>query len=175
MSSIWLYLKKIIKERMEKIILFAVLFFSTIGFSQNKNFIIEDKLIIWKLVYEDSTSISELKSNPRLEFITDSTGYIKKTNFNDKKVKQLIAEFKIESKKGKYRVSIFNVKFFVEPIGINSGMFSTQTISEHTIEESLIKKNGTIRESYLGYNLTETLNPHLVELFMIKKLIKSEW
>lgn len=175
MSSIWLYLKKIIKERMEKIILFAVLFFSTIGFSQNKNFIIEDKLIIWKLVYEDSTSISELKSNPRLEFITDSTGYIKKTNFNDKKVKQLIAEFKIESKKGKYRVSIFNVKFFVEPIGINSGMFSTQTISEHTIEESLIKKNGTIRESYLGYNLTETLNPHFVELFTIKKLIKSEW
>ena len=160
---------------MEKIILFAVLFFSTIGFSQNKNFIIEDKLIIWKLVYEDSTSISELKSNPRLEFITDSTGYIKKTNFNDRKVKQLIAEFKIESKKGKYRVSIFNVKFFVEPIGINSGMFSTQTISEHTIEESLIKKNGTIRESYLGYNLTETLNPHFVELFTIKKLIKSEW
>lgn len=157
--------------------LLTVTFFLTtiFTFAQNKNFIIEDKLIIWKLVYEDSTSISELKSNPRLEFITDSTGYIKKTNFNDKKVKQLIAEFKIESKKGKYRVSIFNVKFFVEPIGINSGMFSTQTISEHTIEESLIKKNGTIRESYLGYNLTETLNPHLVELFMIKKLIKSEW
>lgn len=157
--------------------LLTVTFFLTtiFTFAQNKNFIIEDKLIIWKLVYEDSTSISELKSNPRLEFITDSTGYIKKTNFNDKKVKQLIAEFKIESKKGKYRVSVFNVKFFVEPIGINSGMFSTQTISEHTIEESLIKKNGTIRESYLGYNLTETLNPHLVELFMIKKLIKSEW
>jgi hypothetical protein len=87
----------------------------------------------------------------------------------------LIAEFKAESKKGKYRISVFNVKFFVEPIGINSGMFNTQTISEYTIEESLIKKNGTIRESYLGYNLTEALNPHFTELFAIKKIIKSDW
>ena len=78
MSSIWLYLKKLTKERMKKIILFAVLFFSAMGFTQNKNFIIEDKLIIWKLVYEDSTNISELKNNPRLEFSTDSTGFIKK-------------------------------------------------------------------------------------------------
>jgi hypothetical protein len=159
---------------MKNILLFLI-FITNISFSQNKNFTIEDKLIIWKLVYEDSTNVSELKNNPRLEFITDSTGYIKKTNFNDKKVRQLIAEFKVESKKGRYRVSIYNVKFFVEPIGINSGMFSTQTISEYTIEEALIKKNGTIRESYLGYNLTETLNPHFTELFTIKKIIKSEW
>jgi hypothetical protein len=54
-------------------------------------------------------------------------------------------------------------------------MFSTQTISEYTIEESLIKKNSTIRESYLGYNLTEALNPHFTELFTIKKIIKSDW
>lgn len=155
--------------------LLIVLFFSTIGFAQNKNFTIEDKLIVWKLIYEDSTNISELKNNPRLEFSTDSTGYIKKTNFNDKKVKQLIAEFKVESKKGKYRISVFNVKFFVEPIGINSGMFSTQTISEYTIEESLIKKDGTIRESYFGYNLTETLNPHLIGLFTVVKKTNSDW
>jgi hypothetical protein len=158
-----------------KNILFLLLFITNISFSQNKNFTIEDKLIIWKLVYEDSTNISELKNNPRLQFITDSTGFIKKTNFNDKKVKQLTAEFKVESKKGKYRVSVCNVKFFTEPIGINSGMFSTQTISEYTIEESLIKKNGTIRESYLGHNLTEALNPHFTELFTNKKIFKSDW
>jgi pantoate kinase len=158
-----------------KKILLLMLFITNISYSQNKNFIIEDKLIIWKLVYEDSTNISELKNNPRLKFITDSTGFIKKTNFNDKKVRQLIAEFKVESKKGRFRVSVFNVKFFVETIGINLGMFSTQTISEYTIEESLIKNNSTIRESYLGYNLTEALNPHFTELFTIKKTIKSDW
>lgn len=160
---------------MRKILLIAILLFCTIGFAQNKNFIIEDKLIIWKLVYEDSTNISELKNNPRLEFSTDSTGYIKKTNFEDKKLNQLTGEFHVESKKGKYRVSVFNIKFFVEPVGLYSGGISMQTISEFTIEKSLIKKNGTIRESSLGYNLTETLNPHLVELFTIIKKKDSDW
>jgi hypothetical protein len=159
-----------------KKLLFALLLLSSfLAFSQNKNFTIENDLITWKFVYEDSTNVLELRNNARLEFVTDSTGYIKKTNFEDKKLKQLIAEFKIESKKTKYRVSVFNVKFFVEPIGLSSGGLSIQTISEHTIEASLIKKDGTIRESYFGYNLTETLNPHLVELFTIKKKVKSEW
>ncbi|MFV5694416.1 hypothetical protein ACM55G_03120 [Flavobacterium sp. LB3P122] len=84
-------------------------------------------------------------------------------------------EFKIESKKGKYRVSAFNIIFYVNPIGLYSRGIAMQTISEFTIEKYLIKKNETIRESSLGYNLTETLNPHLVELFTIKKKIKSEW
>jgi hypothetical protein len=167
--------EKTIKGRMGKMALIAVLLFSTIGFAQNKNFVIEDKLIVWKLVYEDSTNISELRNNLRLEFITDSMGHIKKTNFENKKLNQLSGEFKIESKKGKYRITVFNIKFFVEPIGLYSGGMSMQTISEYTIEKSLMKKNGTIRESSLGYNLTETLNPHFIELFTIKKTIKSEW
>jgi hypothetical protein len=148
--------------------LLLLIFITNISFSQNKNFSIEDKLIVWNLVYEESTTISELKNNPRLEFKTDSAGYIKKTNFEDKKLNQMSGEFKIESKKGKYRVSAFNIIFYVNPIGLYSGGISMQTISEFTIEKSLIKKNGTIRESSLGYNLTETLNPHLVELFTNK-------
>lgn len=158
---------------MKKIIALTLLITSTM-FCQNKNFTVENGLIYWKLVYEDSTSTSELKNNPRLEFKTDSTGYIKKTNFEDKKLNQLTGEFKVESKKGKYRVSVFNVKFYVEPVGLYSGGISMQTISEFTIEESLIKKNGTIRESYFGYNLTETLNPHLTKLFTINKIEKSD-
>lgn len=156
-------------------ILILALLTSLIAFSQSKNFSIENKLIVWKYVYEDSISPLELKNNPRLEFITDSTGYIKKTNFEDKKLNHLTGEFKIETKKSKYRVSVYNVIFFVDSIGINSGGVSMQTISEYTIEKSLIKKNGTIRESSFGYNLTETLNPHLEELFKIKKKTKSDW
>lgn len=156
-------------------IVILLLLFSLSVYSQNKNFTIEDKLIIWKFIYEDSTSVSELKTNPRLEFRTDSTGYIKKTNFEDKKLNQLIGEFKIDSKKEKYRVSVFNIKFFVEPIGLDLGGISMQTISEFTIEKSLIKKDGTIREKSMGYNLTEQLNSHLVDLFTIKKNPKSDW
>jgi hypothetical protein len=158
-----------------KKLFFGFLLISFTTLAQNKNFTIEENLIVWKHVYEDSTDISKLKDNPRLEFKNDSTGYIKKTNFENKKLNQLTGEFKIESKKGKYRVSVFNIKFFVTPVGMYSGGISMQTISEFTIETSLIKKDGTIREKYFGYNLTETLNPHLEELFLIKKKDKSDW
>lgn len=155
--------------------LLILLFISSSVFAQNNNFSIENGLIYWRYIYQDSTSISELKNNPKLEFKTDSTGTIKRTNFNDKKLKELIAEFKIESKQDKYRVSIYNIRFYVEPISLYSGGLSMQSVSEYSIEQSLIKKNGTIRESYLGYNLTETLNPHLEILFTIKKTKKNDW
>ncbi|KQO23955.1 hypothetical protein ASF10_23790 [Flavobacterium sp. Leaf82] len=146
---------------MKKLYIILFTLFSLYSYCQNKNFAVENNLIIWKLVYQDSTNISELKKNPRLEFNSDSTGYIKKTNFNDDNLREMVGEFLIESKKGKYRVSVFNIKFFVEPIGLSSGGLSMQSISEYTIEKSLLKKNGAIRETSLGYNLTETLNPHL--------------
>ncbi len=160
---------------MKRILLFLILIISNLALSQNKNFTVENGLIHWKYVYEDSRSISELRNNPRLEFLTDSTGTIKKTNFEDKRLNQLTGEFRIESKNGKYRASVFNVKFYVEPTGLYSGGISMQTISEFTIEKSLIKKDGTIRESYLGYNLTERLNPHFTDLFLIKDKSKSDW
>ena len=161
---------------MKKIKLMAIiLLLANISVAQNKNFVIENGMVIWKCIYEDSTSVSKLRNNLLLEFKTDSTGIIKKTNFNDKNLKKLIAEFKIESKENKYRVSVFNVRFFVEPINLYGGSMSMQTISEYTIEESLIKKNGSIRKSSLGYNLTETLNPHFVKLFTMRKNKKSDW
>lgn len=158
-----------------KMIITIILLISSSVFAQNKNFTIENGLVNWRNVYEDSTNILDLKDNPRLQFTTDSTGIIKRTNFNDKKLKNFTAEFKIESKKGKYRVSVYNVIFYVEPVGLNSGGISMQTISQYTIEQSLIKKDKTIRESSFGYNLTETLNPHFVDLFIIKEKEKEDW
>lgn len=158
----------------KKLFLFLV-FLSSLSFSQNKNFSIEDKLIIWKNVYEDSTSILELKKNFRLEFVSDSTGFIKKTNFSDRKIDQLTAEFKIESKKGRYRVSVYNIKFYEEQRVLNSDGISMQTIRETTIEESWIKNDGTIRKSIFGYNVTERLHPHLIDLFKIKLKKDEEW
>lgn len=148
---------------------------STYCKAQNKNFVIDNGMVLWKNIYEDSASVAKLKTNPRLDFKTDSTGFIKKTNFNNKKLRELVGEFKIETKKNKYRVIVFNVRFYAEPVNVYGGGIGMQTKTEFSIEESLIKKNGTIRESYFGYNLTETLNPHLVELFTIKDQIKSDW
>jgi hypothetical protein len=149
---------------------------SVLVFSQNKNFIVENELINWRYIYEDSTNISEMKNNPRLEFTTDSTGYIKKTNFNDKNLRQLVAEFKIESKNRKYRISVFNIVFTMEDITFNMGGVSMGSPDTYTIEYTFLKKDNTIRKSLaFGYNVTEVLNPHFTKLFTIKKTIKSEW
>lgn len=160
---------------MKKILLIIFLVLNALSYSQNKNFSIEDNLIVWSYIYEDSLSVKNLMNNPRLEFRNDSTGIIKKTNFEDKKLNQLTGDFKLESKKGKYRVNVFNIKFYVDPIVLSSGEISMQTISEFTIEKSILKKDGTIREKSLGYNLTETLNPHLIDLFKIKKKRGTDW
>jgi len=160
---------------MKKILLIFFLGQNTLSYSQNKNFSIVDNLIVWKYVYEDSLSVKNLMNNPRLEFRNDSTGIIKKTNFENKKLNQLTGDFKIESKKGKYRVNVFNLKFHVDPVGLSSSKISMQTISEYTIEKSILKKDGTIREKSLGYNLTETLNPHLIDLFKIKNKPNTDW
>lgn len=160
---------------MKKLFLIIFFMFGIFSYSQNKNFELEDNIIVWKFIYQDSLDVLNLKNNPRLEFKNDSTGIIKKTNFENKKLNQLTGDFKIESKTGKYRVIVFNIKFYVEPIGLYSGGISMQTVSEFTIEKSLLKKDGTIREKYFGYNLTETLNPHLVDLFKIKKKLSSDW
>lgn len=161
---------------MKKITFMLFLLTSVIVFSQNKNFIVENGLINWRSVYEDSTSVSELRNNPRLVFATDSTGYIKKTNFEDKNLRKFVAEFKIESKKNKYRVSIYNIVFDMEDITFNTGGVSMGVPKTYTIEYTFLKSDGTIRKSLaFGYNLTEVLNPHFIKLFTIKKKEKSEW
>lgn len=160
---------------MKKAMLFALLFSVSI-FSQNKNFTIENNLITWKFVYEDSTSVKELRNNPRLEFKTDSTGYIKKGSTGSKKLYPYTAEFKVEQKKGKYRITVYNIVSYNDsPITINSGSFSVPTSSEYTAETALIKSNGKIKESIWGVNMTEILNTHFADLFTIKKKEKSEW
>ena len=156
-------------NQMKRILIVVVLFVSAMGFSQNKNFVVEDNLIVWRLVYEDASHFSALKNNLRLDFVSDSTGYISKTNFSDRKLEELTADFRIEAKDGKYRVSVFNIRFLEEGINTKHG------IQDYSIESYFLKNNGTIRKSILGYNVTEILNPHLVDLFTIKKTNNADW
>lgn len=160
---------------MKKLIFITFLLITNISFAQNKNFSVEDGLIIWRYIYEDSTSISKLKSNPQLEFKTDSTGIIKKTNFGDKMLHPIVAEFKIEVKKNKYRVPVFNTRFNEEPRIINKDGLLIQANNEYTIEQALLKRNKTLKKPSLFNNSTETLNPHLIQLFTIKNHAKNDW
>jgi hypothetical protein len=148
---------------------------SIISSAQNKNFILDQNFISWKYIYEDAESILKLKNNLGLQFKTDTTGFIKRTNFNNRKLLKLEAEFKIESKKNRYRVCVYHIKFIEEPTIINTDSLLLQVINEHTIEQKLLTRNGLIRGSSFGKNLTEILNPHFVELFRIRQDSDSNW
>ncbi|SHG73325.1 hypothetical protein SAMN05444372_10980 [Flavobacterium micromati] len=148
---------------------------SIVSLAQNKNFIISQNFITWKFIYEDSESILKLKNNLGLQFKTDSTGFIKRTNFNDRKLLKLEAEFKIEFKINRYRVSVYNIKFIEDPAVISNDSLLLQVINERTIEQKLLTRKGLIRGSSFGYNLTEILNPHFVKLFRINDDLDSNW
>ena len=159
---------------MRIVILF--LLFNFCVHSQNKNFTIEDNLIYWKLVYEDSTNVLELKNHPRLEFKTDSTGFIKKGADSANKLNPYTADFKIEKKIGKYRVSVFNfVGYDASPITLDFGGVSAPTPSEYRLELILVNKKGNLKKTVWGVDLTAIYNENLTELFTIKKRPKSEW
>lgn len=154
---------------MRRIVVVVVLFVNAIGFSQNHDFVVEDNLIVWRRVYEDTAPFSALKNKLRLNFVTDSTGTINKTNFSNWKLNELTANFRIESKKGKYRVSLFNIRFFRQTVDCKD------LIKDYSIESQFLKYNGEIRKSVWGSNEAELLHHQLVELFTIKKEEHSDW
>lgn len=87
----------------------------------------------------------------------------------------IVAEFKIEVKKNKYRVSVFNIRFNEEPRIINKDWLLIQANNEYTIEQALLKRNKKLKKPSLFNNSTETLNPHLIQLFTIKNPAKNDW
>lgn len=160
---------------MKIIKIIAVLFFISKGANaQNKNFTVDNSLINWKYIYEDSTNLSELKKNYKLEFTSKNQGIIKKGSINNPKIKdELTAEFFIDEKPGKYRVTVTNIRFF-NTMQLQLSMVSTN-ITDYPIETSWLKKDGTIRDKYFGISLTEILNTYFTDLFTIKPFEKKDW
>ncbi|MCI9844231.1 hypothetical protein [Flavobacterium pectinovorum] len=158
---------------MKNILLFCL--FCTTAIAQNKNFNVEYNIITWKKVFDEPLSISDLKNNPRLEFKTDSTGSIKKGIENSNWLKEYTADFKIEKKTGRYRASVYNIRFYDSEVRVNSGETKTISSSDYPIEKEWLKNDGTIRGSLFWFNITETMNPFLTELFTAKKTVKEDW
>lgn len=160
---------------MKKILFLLLLLFNVFANAQNPNFKVDNGTLIWQWVYEDSLDVNNLKQNLKLEFITDTTGKLKRTNFNDKNLREQIAEFKIEKKQGKYRVTMFNIKIIPMQISMNYGGASALPDDLLALEAVLIKNDGSIRAAYWGYNMTEVLHKHYLNLFSKKEKTKEEW
>ena len=156
---------------MKKSIIALVLLLSSISYAQNNNFVVEDSLIIWRKVYEIDKNFSEIKNNPRLEFKTDSSGCIKKTNFSNDGLDELVGEFRIEFKANRYRVSVYNIRFY--KIGKNTveNASALETTTDFAIEQVALKRNGTVRED----STVKELNRHFTSLFTVKQPIKTDW
>ncbi len=158
-----------------KKILFLLLLSNAFANAQNPNFKVDNGTLIWQWIYEDSLDVNNLKQNLKLDFITDTTGKLKRTNFNDKNLREQIAEFKIEQKQGKYRVTMFNIKIIPMQISLDLGGVSSLPDDLLSLEAVLIKKDGSIRAALWGYNMTEVLHKHYLNLFSKKEKAKDDW
>jgi len=147
-------------------------FYSLLCFSQYKSFSIESGLIFWKNIYENSEDLNELKTNPRIEFTSDSTGIIKKGNANPKFHQESSAEFKIEVKDERYRVSVFNIRFY-NTTQISLYGVSTD-ITDYGIEEFLIDKKGAIKTRKNQVLTMDLLDAFFLDLFTIKTQGKKD-
>jgi hypothetical protein len=156
---------------MKKLYLASFLF-TTISFAQNKNFIVNDKVINWNLVYNDSANINNLRNKQLLNFTTDSTGFIKKTNFSDRKLQTITAEFNIQKKENRYKITVFNIIVYYDET-----LKRSFAIPEYLpLEDTFLKSDGTIRKQLVfGYNFTELFNPYLEDLFTVKKQQSTDW
>ena len=159
---------------MKKLLVLLVCLFVNYGFSQNPNFKIEDNLIKWQYVYNDSLNIDNLKSNLNLEFITDFSGNVKRSNFNDEKLNDQTSEFIIEKKENKYRVTIYNIKIIPTQMAFSMNGVTSMPKDIIRIEEILLKNN-KIKKTFWGVNLSEILHPHYFDLFVMKQKIKEDW
>lgn len=151
-----------------KTIFIALLIF-TGALAQNNNFTFENNLITWKLIFEDTLSISELKHNPSIEFVSDSTGLIKMQYFYAVE----FAEFKIEPNKNKYCVSVCNFIYFDDISHTNAGWI-TNTPFPIEIEFNLYTGMPRINSTKFDSSKFKELNRTLIELFTIKNTTKSE-
>ena len=156
--------------KMKNFIFTLFVLISAITFSQNKNFVVEKGLIKWRYIFEDSTSILELKRNPSLEFVTDSTGFIKINviDIDDGKILFVqTGEFKIESKKINYKVTVWNFRSYY-PINFIF-VKGLRSMKEFPIEKYFLNKLGNIRGDSVFNGDTKHMNRELIELFTIKK------
>lgn len=159
---------------MKNLLLIAFCLCSYISLSQNKNFVIENGLVYWKNIYETPIKLETIKTNPRLDFTTDSTGVLKKGLPHKKYKEEIKAEFKIEKKDNKYRVSVFNIRF-IDSFEIT--LYGVTNKSEDTsIETYLIRsKDGEIRKNKKAIEMLDLLNDYLINIFDSNKEKKKDW
>lgn len=142
--------------------------------AQTENFSVENDFLTWKFIYNEDLDIDQMKSNPRFSFMNDSTGIINKGSVNNKNIKhEYTANFKVESKANKYRVTINNIRFYNET-QINFGMFESN-VTDYPIETPALNKKGEIKAPKRGPSLTEIMNNHFMELFKMKHKTKDDW
>ncbi len=139
---------------------------------QNKNFSIEDRLVLWSNIYENSEKLTDVKLNPRLYFKTDSTGSIKKSLANKKLKDELTADFKIEFKDKRYKVRVFNIRFYNTTQITLYGV--TTDVKDYGIENFLVKKRkDEFKTSRNAVRLTNLLNDYFIDLFSYEKNTKK--
>jgi len=155
-------------------LLLSMILFGFYAKSQNQNLYVENDLVHWRYVYENGFGINDLMEKPKLEFFNENKGIIKKNSMNHKKVNdEITADFFVEEKDGRYRVTVNNIRFF-STTQIQIGGISS-SITDYPVETSLLKKDNTIKPKVWGIDFSEILHNYFFELFNAKESKNDDW
>lgn len=146
-----------------------LLIISIFAFSQDLSFRINNKQVEWEKIFNTEKKLSNIKStlllSGKLKFISETENSLigefgdflmdyKGAGFTQMGTPMYLnsnnrysANFKIDIKEGKYRVTIFNIKFKGMQMSLYSGGVGMSGNNENNIEEYLLKNN---KEQFKG-------------------------
>lgn len=180
---------------MKKILLLIILTTAMLTQAQESAFVISNKQVVWQRIYECSKSPEEVKN------ILLATGKIKFSGEDSKTLSgeisdfimdfkgagftrmgtpmylnnssKFYANFKIEFKEGKYRVTSTNIKLKGIKTTMYYGGFSMGDNGENSIEEYALTNDRELFKSSFDGRASRIINYSFAQLFDVSKYAKT--
>lgn len=139
-----------------KKLLFLIPFISFVFFANGQGqegyFSIKDNFIVWTKIYDTIPDLEAMKKNPILEFASETSGSIKKSNpipLTKRKLDEITGSFRIDQKDGRYKVEVSNIRitpsYTISLYGISS------TDSDYSLEEAGLNKKFEFNDNFLNH------------------------
>lgn len=154
-------------------LVFILPFFAN-GQGQEGYFSIKDNFIVWTKIYESSLDLEEMKKNPILEFTSETSGLIKKSNpipLTKRKLDEITGSFRIDEKDGRYKVEVSNIR--ITPSLTYSIYGVSTTMSDYPVEDAGLNKKFEFNDNFLNHLARPYDN--LFSSFFDSKEKKDDW
>lgn len=181
---------------MKKIILLFTISLSVFITAQESAFVISNKQVVWQRIYESNKTPAEVKSillaTGKLKFTGEDTNILtgeisdfimdfKGAGFTKMGTplyltnnSKYFANFKIEFKEGKYRVTATNIKFKGDSFSIFSGGIGFTSSGDDNLESYALNNDRKLFKASFDGRASRIINYSFAQLFDASKYTKTD-